>query len=51
MSAHRIELVSSFLEDGWTAHCSCGWIGQRQNGAAEASADGDGHRAEAQVAK
>lgn len=22
---HRLEVASSFLSDGYTAHCSCGW--------------------------
>jgi hypothetical protein len=27
--AHAVEVVSSFLEGGWRAECSCGWKGER----------------------
>jgi hypothetical protein len=25
-AAHTVEIVSSFLGEGYTAHCSCGWL-------------------------
>lgn len=40
---HAIELESSFLDGGWTAKCSCGWGGERQDTMREASADSASH--------
>lgn len=41
--SHAIELESSFLDGGWTAKCSCGWKGVRQDTMREASADSASH--------
>lgn len=44
MPEHNIELTSGFLDGGWTATCSCGWTGTRQDTMREAAADSASHR-------
>jgi len=45
-TAHSIEVTSSFLVDGWTCECSCGWISDSYEDADAALYYGQEHQRE-----
>lgn len=43
VTQHDAEIQSDFIEGGYTAHCSCGWGGERCETMAEAMEEWEDH--------